>query len=132
MDWVPDGQIGSPRNGLGPMDGLGPQGTDWVPKGRIGSPRDGLGPRGTDWVPEGWIGSEGNSLAHQQGTELSPPLLCSLVQRGEVPPVRGINRAVVLDQQCCHINMLQEEGRQMNWGSIPVLETQFTCSKFCM
>ena len=46
------------------------------------------------------------TMKDQQGAELRAAFLGRLVQRCEVPAVRGIHKAVVLDQHGRHINML--------------------------
>ena len=51
-------------------------------------------------------------MKDEQSTELCASLLSCLVERGEVPTVQSIDRAVMLDQQGGHVNMLGGGGTQ--------------------
>ena len=54
-------------------------------------------------------------MQDEQGTELSAPLLGSLVKGSEIPTIGSIDWAVILDQQGGYIHMLK--GRWEQGGS---------------
>ena len=60
------------------------------------------------------------SVQDEQGAELGAALLGSLVERREVPAVGRIHQAVVPNQHCSHIHMLQKKKKKF-FGWLPAL-----------